>query len=200
MPRSRTFLAAQHFLLTIAVLGLPARALADDVVKPTPVAAAHSKHLLSTNAAAALLGRFGVDYQLMPAPHHAFVIGGHVKLLPHVSRGTDEILGYGGELGYRFYSGSRGPTGFFIGPSVLAGRYAWEEGGNETNTGSLSRYGVAADVGWSTMIGSHFVLALGGGAQYAWVDSDRERVPDLTRLIIGKGLRPRALVQLGVAF
>jgi hypothetical protein len=29
------------------------------------------------------------------------------------------LTGFGGELGYRFYTGSKGANGFFAGPSVL---------------------------------------------------------------------------------
>ncbi len=212
----RTFHRRACQVLTLAVLlPAPARALADGETETeretpdtavTPVGTASPPlRLVSGNVLGVVSGRFGLAYQGMLAAHHAILIGGHATLVPHLARGTDQVLGFGGQLGYRFYSAPRGPVGFFVGPSVLAGRYSWEEGGNETNTGSLGHYAVAADVGWAALMGSHLVVAVVGGAQYSWVNGgdplgSGDQVSAFMSPLPRNGVSPRVALELGFAF
>ncbi len=192
-------------LLTCLTLGAalvsPTRAFADDAsgseVASEPSRPA-SRHVLVANLLATLIGRFGVDYAFLPVAHHALQVGGHVQLLPPLGR-TDEVTGFGGELGYRFYSGRSGPSGLFVGASGLLGRYHWIEGGDEAHQGTNTRYGVAVDAGYSLFAGKNFVFALGAGVELAAL-SGSPGVPELARLIVRTGIGPRGLVQMGFAF
>jgi hypothetical protein len=67
------------------------------------------------------------------------------------------LTGFGGELGSRFYTGSKGATGFFAGPSVLFASCSSSpvRGGASQSFTSL---GGAVDIGGQFIIGPGVVL------------------------------------------
>jgi hypothetical protein len=123
------------------------------------------------------VGHFGGAIELVPMPHHALVLAGYY--MPPFGQsdplhGTDSqgipvtyettFSGFGGEVGYRYYFGTFGPHGLFIGPSLLLGSYRASL--QRTNhTVGFANLGGALDLGYQAII-SHVVLALGAGVQY----------------------------------
>ena len=161
-------------------------------------------HVLDANPLALGYARLSLDYEIFPAVHHSISLGAHAQFLYALlgSSATDTFTGYGGELGYRFYSGSRGPDGFFVGASFSAGRYHGAESltlgsfGTVTNETSFSSYAGAADLGWSFLVGTRMRIAIGGGCQYTRASEDNIH-GSIARLIGETGVRPRILFALG---
>jgi hypothetical protein len=67
------------------------------------------------------------------------------------------------ELGYRWYSSSRGLVGFFLGPSVLVGRYASKHGDDPAL--GFTAVGGAVDLGYQAVTRSGVLWAFGAGLQ-----------------------------------
>jgi hypothetical protein len=144
----------------------------------------------------------------LPATHHAIVLNPHLDhTSATVSAGTsslsDSFTGFGGEVGYRYYTGTRGPTGFFVGPSLLVAHYTAsdDEPSGKTST-SFSSIGGAVDVGGQWMIGPGVVVGFGFGLQYlkSTADNASGSLPLAASIITGSGVRPRALLTVGYAF
>src|SRR6185437_6784884 len=86
---------------------------------------------------------------------------------------TTLFQGFGGELGYRWYSGTGGPRGFYIGPSFLLGRFdatptVGAGTGMATTHGDIPFWNIggAIDAGWQALIADRIVAGLGGGLEY----------------------------------
>jgi hypothetical protein len=109
-----------------------------------------------------------------------------------------KFTGFGGEIGYRYYAKEGGPRGFFLGPSfVLASFKATSSDG--INTRYLD-FGLAADVGYQTLISDRVALSLGAGIQHMWTSKS---IPDQqfpAWIYANRGLAPRLLLSLGWAF
>jgi hypothetical protein len=120
---------------------------------------------------------------------------------------TTLFQGAGGELGYRWYSGTAGPRGLYVGPSFLLARYTAiptrGEGTPSVMTGTSIPYwnlGGAIDVGWQAIFADRWVMNLGGGLMYT-VPTHQFPAQELPASVYAiRGLRPRVLLGLGVAF
>lgn len=165
------------------------------------------------NPLSVIIGRYSLNVEILPARHHALVLNPHYDSFsfePAVNAGgediavTDGFSGYGAELGYRYYSGSRGPQGFFIGPSLLLGRYhAKQSDLTGSDEKSFTSVGWALDVGGQAIVGSGVVLGFGLGIQQTRnsVNADQfGELPLFAEALVGSGVRPRFLFSAGYAF
>jgi hypothetical protein len=161
---------------------------------------ARQRIAITSSPIAAFIGRrLGVSASVMIVSHHALEL-----TLFHIDQktGTDsnnEFRGWGQELGYRYYSGEDGPRGFFIGPSLLLGRYTAIPlvGGDQIR---YSVPGVAVDLGYQALLIDRLVVGLGAGLQYTvpGVSLPPQEIP--VSNYANKGVRPRVLFALGFSF
>jgi hypothetical protein len=113
----------------------------------------------------------------------------------------------GGEIGYRWYSGTAGPRGLYVGPSFLlsydVATPARGAGTSKAVSGAAVPYwnlGGALDVGYQAILADRWVVGLGGGLMYTvpTVSFPAQELP--ASIYANRGLRPRVLLSLGVAF
>lgn len=151
-------------------------------------------------------GHYSISVEYQPVLHHAITLNPFYNNAPVkvTTNGVEEDLGslYGGgaELGYKFYTGRKGPNGFFVGPSLLFASY------KSTQTGvaddSFNTFGGAIDFGGQAVIGSGFVIGGGFGLQYTKTSHEinTDNLNFASALIAGDGVRPRFLFSIGYAF
>ncbi len=162
----------------------------------------------TANPLSLAVSRYSMQVDVMLARHHALTLNPffvNVKR-KYTEAGQAYDLGHqnglGGEIGYRFYTGDRGPNGFFFGPSFVAARYWADSDEGETKLAlsapqSYSAVGGAFDIGGQVLIGPGIVLGAGVGVQYVHATE----APGLMAWFEGRaGLAPRLLVALGYAF
>jgi hypothetical protein len=120
---------------------------------------------------------------------------------------TTLFRGGGGELGYRWYSGTAGPRGFYVAPSFLLARYtatpAVGAGTSAAVSGADIPYwnlGGALDVGWQAIFADRWVAGGGLGLQYTVPSHTFPPLELPASVYATRGLRPRLLLGLGVAF
>lgn len=164
---------------------------------------------LELNPLGFAIGRYSIQGEYMLARHHAVTLNpfyAHAPVTVTVN-GKDidagSLNGFGGELGYRFYTGSKGANGFFVGPSVLFGSYSQSGGVGTQASDSFTSIGGAVDVGGQFIIGPGVVLGFGGGLQYTKTSQDNVDTSNLnlaSAIIAGGGIRPRALLAVGYSF
>jgi hypothetical protein len=129
-----------------------------------------------------------------------------VYALPGVA---DQITGFGGEIGYRWYSGAHGPHGVFVGGSFVAAELEYQHTSTATppldvtNDTQFVELGGAIDAGYQAILLGNLAVGAGVGAQYT-VDTIKPQFEFANHpwhdLAYGWGLRPRALLSVGAAF
>jgi hypothetical protein len=174
---------------------------------------------LTYNPLTLFLVRAELSLEIVLCDHHAIQLTGFYgstrtnEVYPsagdvsHADALTTLFSGGGGELGYRWYSGTGGARGFFVAPSFLLAHYtAAPARGAGTSTemdGPTTPFwnlGGALDVGWQAIFADRWVAGLGAGLQYT-VPTHAFPSQELPASVYAdKGLRPRALMALGVAF
>jgi hypothetical protein len=163
---------------------------------------------IEANPLAAAIGRYSLQVEWLPAAHHALVVNPHydsvnsdtsITVNGQTTTLTQSFSGFGGEVGYRFYTGKTGPLGFFIGPSLLVAKYTSSAGDASTSFTSL---GGAVDLGGQAVIGPGIVVGGGFGLQYTKISQDvsTDGMSLAAAVIAGGGVRPRALFTVGYAF
>jgi hypothetical protein len=170
---------------------------------------------LTVNPLAFVIKRYGGNIEWSFARHHALVGSGYVQSVPvemvRPFAGDFEIKdksaspGFGGELGYRLYSGKRGADGLFIGGSFVAMPVAYPRLGaisptTRQATVELQRiYGVggAIDIGAQTV--TSWGLTIGGGIGASFLAYDYPRDPSRLPYALPNVL-PRLLLQTGYSF
>jgi hypothetical protein len=171
------------------------------------------KHIsIVVNPLGLAIGRYSIQGEYIFARHHAITLNPFYTHAPlKVSVNGQEIdagslTGFGGELGYRLYTGSKGPNGFFIGPSFLYASYE-QSGGTATLTGgtgedSFDAYGVAVDLGGQAVVGPGIVIGGGVGLQYTKTSKEinTDNFNLASEILAAGGVRPRFLFALGFAF
>ncbi|HEY3816620.1 MAG TPA: hypothetical protein VGL81_05590 [Polyangiaceae bacterium] len=200
--RSPIALAGAATALAVGLsLGRPARA--DDIDEGIPFKSV----ALQGNPLGLIIGRYSADLEYLPAPHHAlhFTPVGYFAL-PGVA---DELVGFGAELGYRWYSGLYGPHGFFLGASLIALSLQYVHGAlpgvplDSPEDTSFVQLGGALDAGYQLVFLGNFAVGAGLGAQYTADTTpptfEYQNHPWHT-LLYGSGLRPRVLLSIGAAF
>ena len=164
------------------------------------------KHVsIELNPIAATIGRYSAQVEWLPMEHHAIVLNPHVDHSDFsVDDGTfkynEGMTGFGGELGYRFYTGSSGATGFFIGPSFLLANYTASVGNQSSN---FTNMGAAVDVGGQAIIGPGIVIGAGVGIQYTGnlgQTGSTDHFPLAANAFAGGGVLPRLLFSVGYSF
>jgi hypothetical protein len=155
------------------------------------------------------IGRLSASAVVVPADHHALVLSpfyewattqpidvfsgeGAATQLPQ-----QKFWGFGGEIGYRYYTGLGGARGFFVGPSlILAAMTAKPQVGSNT---SYLDYGVAADVGYEMLLADAVAVSLGAGVQYT---TPSKSIPDQqfpADIYANSHVFPRVLASIGWA-
>jgi len=141
--------------------------------QPSPSASPlHHRATLTLNPLALVVGRYGANAEFVIAPHHALVASGYIQTfpkallrlaLPDLPIGEGPESRFGGELGYRLYSGSDGPTGVFIGPSFIAMPLAAPRLTDDyrAEVVSFTAFGASLDIGAQAVFGPGFTI--GGG-------------------------------------
>ncbi len=153
------------------------------------------------------IGRYSADLEFLPEPHHAVhVTPFGMYALPGVA---DQITGFGGEIGYRWYSGTHGPHGVFLGASFVAAELEYQHTSTApppldlSNDTQFVELGGAIDAGYQAILLGNFAVGAGVGAQYT-VDTIEPRFEFANHpwhdFAYGSGLRPRALLSVGAAF
>jgi hypothetical protein len=171
--------------------------------EPEPV---FKQFAVIANPLGVTIGRYSIQGEWLPALHHALTVNpfyNHTPIKVTDSSGEHDLgslSGFGGELGYKYYSGRKGPNGFFVSPSFLFASYSSTQSGRADN--SFTSFGGAIDIGGQGVIGDGFVI--GGGFGLQWTKTSEE-IPtnDLniaSAVIAGGGTRPRFLFTLGYAF
>ncbi|AKU93907.1 hypothetical protein AKJ09_00571 [Labilithrix luteola] len=147
-----------------------------------------------------ILRRYGGGAEVLVCDHHAIV--GSAYWFPTWTTKPDsfgnEFRGWGGEIGYRYYLGERGPRGFFAGASFLFGSFVGiPQIGERVD---FQSYGGALDMGYQAILSGWLVLGIGLGIQYtaATESIPRQELPVST--FANSGIRPRFLASVGVAF
>lgn len=173
------------------------------------------KHIaIEANPFGILIGHYSAQLELMPWRHSAFIINPHFD---HVSSDisssdgagnsvsySESFTGFGTELGYRFYTGKTGMTGFYFGPSVLLGTYTASADSALSTTGqsssiSFQQIGGALDIGGQAVVGPGVVIGAGFGLQYTAVNQSFNDLPLTASILAGGGIRPRFLFSIGYA-
>ena len=156
------------------------------------------------------IGKLSADVVVAPFAHHALVLSPFyastttVPIAVFDDRGNGTQLaaqrfrGYGGELGYRYYSGDGGLRGLFVGPSLIVG--AFEATAGDGDKTSFLDVGLAADIGYQALVADRVALGIGAGAQYVMTTESLPEQQLPSRLYANSGLRPRLLFSLGWAF
>jgi hypothetical protein len=169
------------------------------------------KHIsLELNPLSASIGRYSIQGEYVLARHHAITLNpfyAHASVKETIN-GTDidggSLSGFGGELGYRFYTGSKGANGFFIGPSVLFASYTSSApaGVPGATDSSFTSLGGAVDIGGQFILGPGIVLGFGFGLQYTSTskDIDTTNLNFASAALAGDGVRPRFLLAVGYSF
>ncbi|MFO0739187.1 MAG: hypothetical protein U0270_25035 [Labilithrix sp.] len=206
-------------LATLAVLGLLTLTADASAAEPAPAEprkdywhVLHEKKEetrtfdLSVNPLGLLIGRYSIQGEIMLVPHLAVTIN-PVFTYSTVTVGSGQseteigsLMGFGGELGGRFYSGKRGPEGFFVGPSFLFSSNRGKGWGGVEQ--SFLAYGAALDIGGQVLFDSGFTFSGGFGIQYTKTSEEisADNFNLASAIVAGGGIRPRFLVSLGYAF
>jgi hypothetical protein len=186
---------------------------APDKVEPTETTDDFKHVSLELNPLAATIGRYSIQGEYLPLPHHAITLNPFYTHAPvTVTVGGKDVDagsldGFGGELGYRFYTGTKGPNGFFVGPSFILASYSQSAPSGVNPSGSagsdsFTSYGAALDIGGQAVIGPGIVIGGGFGLQYTKTstDIDTSNLNLASAIIAGGGVRPRFVFTLGYAF
>jgi hypothetical protein len=162
---------------------------------------------LQGNPLGLAIGRYSADVEYLPEAHHALHLTAFgYYALPGVA---DRFSGFGAEVGYRWYAGSRGPQGLFLGASFLAGELEYVHVADpmapfdQSDDTQFVELGGAIDGGYQIIALGNLAVGVGAGAQYVvdTVQPHFEFVKHPTQdLFYGWGLRPRALLSVGAAF
>jgi hypothetical protein len=180
-----------------------AAARADDIDEGEPFRSID----IQLNPIGIVVGRYTLDLEYLPAPHHA------VHLTPvgyyAVPASMDTFQGFGAEAGYRWYSSANGPEGIFVGGSFLIGGFEYAH--STANPSTLDpaddtqfvSLGGAIDAGFQWVPLGNFAFGAGAGVAYT-VYTEQPRFNYANHswedLVYGSGLRPRVLLSVGTAF
>lgn len=202
-PRPRPRARASGVLVAAVALAVAADARADSIDEGI----AFKSVGLRGNPLGLIIGRYSADLEYLPLPHHALHLSpvGYFAL-PGVA---DELIGFGAEAGYRYYSGEYGPHGFFVGASFIALSLEYIHGAlpgvplDAPDDTQFVRLGGAVDAGYAIIVLGNFTAAAGVGAQYT-LDTKQPHFEfashPLHDFVFGWGLRPRVLLSVGAAF
>lgn len=158
-------------------------------------------------------GKISANVVLTVKNHHAIVLSpfftdnttsaiyvydpqGNATQLPE-----QRFMGFGLEVGYRYYWGERGPRGLFVGPSLIGAlMYEHQElygNGSHTNYADL---GLAFDVGYQMLITDAITISAGLGVQGSVTTKTIPQQQFPIDIYANSGIWPRVLASVGYAF
>ncbi len=201
------------FALALAFVTTPATALADEYpVWFVPEGEPMKTLALEANPLAIGVGRFSLTLEYMLAPHHAIEITPYIYFA--LPAANTEVDAYGGEIGYRYYTGKHGPQGWFLGGSLAFGAFTYQHNAptvnrasdglllDESVTTQYDQISAAIDAGYQMILQEHVVVGVGAGVEYRYLTLDPDFQPydhDGQWLVYGPGFRPRLLFSMGGA-
>jgi hypothetical protein len=159
------------------------------------------------------LGKLQADVVVVPIDHHAIVASvfyTSTSTAPIVLQNADGspmlqlpeqmFRGVGLELGYRYYVGTGGPRGFFVGPSLIVAAMFEKQGqyGDGSHT-SYQDLGLAIDAGYQVIVADQVSLALGGGVQGLITTKPIPEQQFPAKLYANSGVWPRLVFSVGWA-
>ncbi len=163
------------------------------------------------NPLALVIGRVSGNVVAVPIDHHGLVLTPFYASTttvpiyvvdasgqPTTQLPKQKFEGFGGEIGYRYYSGLSGPRGFFAGPSLAIASIT-ATAGNLTQT-SFVDYVLAGDVGYAALVADRVAITLGVGAQYTFTSKTIPNQQPPANIYANTGFEPRVLAALGCAF
>lgn len=145
-----------------------------------------------------MLQRYGGNVEVLLASHHVLGVSAYYAYARTNEDSNNVFRGVGGELGYRWYTGDNGPRGFYIGPSVLLGRF--EAVPARGDSVSYWNVGGAMDLGWEALVADRVLFGLGAGLQYTAPTASLPAQEVTASVYANAGLRPRLSLAFGVAF
>jgi hypothetical protein len=221
MPvRFPTFAVALALALSVASLTSPARAVTperdvtrqDDAARDATTRDQKDRRhpvALTMNPLGFVIQRYGGNLEYSFVPHHAATASLYVQSVPVEMvrpfasgveiRDRAAAPSFGGEIGYRLYSGRGGAEGLFIGGSFVAMPIAYPRLGPDFGVELERVYGTggAIDIGAQTV--TSFGLTIGGGLGASFLAYDMPN--DLRRLPFAMpNVLPRLLLQTGYSF
>jgi hypothetical protein len=167
---------------------------------------------VEANPLAIAVGRFSMNLEYMVARHHAIILSPYIFFA--VPAASTEVDAYGGEIGYRYYTGKYGPEGWFVGGSLAFGAFDYQHNGATVNRASdgllleeavntsYDSVGGAVDAGYQFLLHEHVVLGVGAGVEYRYLTLGPDFQPfdhSGQWLVYGPGFRPRLLFSMGGA-
>jgi len=189
-------------LLALGSLLAPAVARAEppppDLVTVHEVAPPTRRIAISYDPLTLMLQRYGANVEVLLASHHVLGVSAYYAYA-HTNEDTNNVFrGVGGELGYRWYAGDNGPRGFYVGPSLLLGRF--EAVPARGDSVSYWNVGGAMDLGWQALVADRVLFGLGAGLQYSAPTASLPAQEVTASVYANAGLRPRLSLAFGVAF
>jgi hypothetical protein len=179
------------------------------ILVPVQEAPPFKQYVIELNPLATFIGRYSIQGEYLPAVHHAITLNpfythASITISNGNADGSDlnagSLSGFGGELGYRYYTGVKGPNGFYVGPSFLFSSYSQSLDGQSSD--SFTSVGGAIDIGGQGVVGPGIVVGGGFGLQWTKTskDIDTNNLNLASAVIAGGGTRPRFLFTIGYAF
>ncbi|HEX7602236.1 MAG TPA: DUF3575 domain-containing protein [Polyangiaceae bacterium] len=189
-------------LLVLGTLLAPAVARAEppppDLVTVHEAAPPTRRFAISYDPLTLMLQRYGGNVEALLASHHVLGVSAYYAYA-HTNEDTNNVFrGVGGELGYRWYAGDNGPRGFYVGPSLLLGRF--EAVPARGDSVSYWNVGGAMDLGWQALVADRVLFGLGAGLQYSAPTVSLPAQEVTASVYANAGLRPRLSLAFGVAF
>jgi hypothetical protein len=159
---------------------------------------------LEVNPLGPLVGQWGAALEVVPLRHHALILSPYYFTTRTGIEPQNSFRGVGGEIGYRYYTGSAGPRGIFLGPSLLVGAYTAQGSATQPNAPdppSIGFYnlGLAIDVGYQAVI-DNFLIGIGAGAQTMYVTKTFPDQEWPSSVHTNSRIYPRMLLSFGYAF
>lgn len=155
---------------------------------------------LTLNPLSLLLGRYGLNVEYVFVPHHGVILNPY-GWFSSAEAGSvkSSYTNYGAELGYHFYSGTNGASGFFVGPSALymTATATTEAGGAKAEV-NFSAYGLAVDLGGQAVTKAGFTIGAGVGVMYLKTSTTSNLASGT--FLKWDGVLPRFLFTIGWSF
>lgn len=150
-----------------------------------------------------ILQRYGANVEYMVAKHHGlwlypFFSSFSVESSVNGVKSSTDFTSYGGEIGYHFYTGSKGANGFFVGPTAgvfSVSSKASGSGASESASSTAAHIGV--DLGGQHVFDNGITLG-GGFGVMNFVASGKTNSDSSTTSF--KGTLPRFLFTVGYSF
>ena len=162
---------------------------------------------ITLNPLSLALMRIGANVEYLPAKHHAIIVNPYFwSTSVGGSSGSVGVetsyTSFGGELGYHFYTGSRGANGFFIGPSLILQQNSVTSkgaaaGASAESSSSITSYGAALDLGGQHVFQNGFTIGGGVGAMYLNASASDSASSSTFKV---SGVLPRFLLTAGYSF